>query len=314
MVQIIDGVIQTEDITKNAMGGTELIAHAMVKYINPELLKGVQIVHSRVRDLDFSKKRILVLHDLHNDPENKHLASGGYNKFDKIVFVSNWQMQNFINMYSIPWYKCAVIKNAIVPLKKREKIDGKVKLIYHTTPHRGLSILLSVFDSMLQNNPDIDLTLDVYSSFKIYGWDDRDNDFKNLFDFCENHDKINYYGSVSNEEVKDAISKADIFAYPSIWPETSGISLIEAMSAGLLCVHPNYAALYETAANWTNMYQFESAERGHAKAFAAQLDSAIKVLNDGLVETTLKNQSIYTDMFYSWETRKYQWEHLLRSL
>jgi UDP-glucose:(glucosyl)LPS alpha-1,2-glucosyltransferase len=311
MVEIIGGVLKFEESTKNAKGGTELQAFEMVKRLDPQLLKNFQIIFSRVREIDNTKKKILFLHDLPGDPENDHLKAGGYNKFDKLVFVSNWQMQAFVDEYSIPWYKCVVMQNAITPLKPRVAVQGKAKLIYHTTPHRGLNILLSVFDSVLKNNPNIDITLDVYSSFKIYGWEERNAQYQVLFDFCKNHPKINYFDSVSNEEVKAAISAADIFAYPSTWKETSCISLLEAMSAGLICVHPNLGALYETASNWTNMYQYQNNEKDHSKIFSMYLDSAVKLIAGGAVST---NQSAYINMFYNWDTRAYHWNYLLGSI
>ena len=302
--------------TTNAMGGTELQAYELQRRLPPELLEKFQIIPSRVRTLDPSLKRIYWVHDLPGDPENTHLANGGYNQFERLVFVSNWQMQAFINHYSIPWYKCVVLQNAIQPLSKRnDEVKGEgdaVNIIYHTTPHRGLNLLVSIFDRLVQEHPNVHL--DVYSSFKIYGWEERDKPFEAIFDYCRNHPNITYHGAVSNDDVKAAISKADIFAYPSTWLETSCISLIEAMSAGLICVHPNYGALPETAANWTSMYQYQDSERDHAKMLYAMLDRAVDVASAGVTRDTLFNQKAYTDMFYNWDLRGLQWEAFLRSL
>lgn len=300
--------------TVNAMGGTELQAYELQRRLSADLLEKFQIIPSRVRELDFSKKRVLWLHDLAGDPETEHLANGGYNKFDKLVFVSNWQMQQFIYKYSIPWYKCAVIQNAIKPLElsKPWSKGEKVKLIYHTTPHRGLNILISAFDKLCELHDDIEL--DVFSSFKIYGWEQRDEQFAPLFDFCREHSSINYHGSVPNEEVKTALSNSHIFAYPSVWHETSCIALIEAMSAGLLCVHPNLAALPETAANWSWMYQYQDSMKDHTNHFYQALNSSILATKAGTTENRLYNQASYVNMFYDWDLRAVQWEMLLRSI
>lgn len=302
------------ELTQRAMGGTELQAYELQKRLPADLLEKFQIIPSRVRELDYSRKRVLWNHDLASDTESEHLANGGYNKFDKIVFVSNWQMQQFIAKYSIPWYKCAVIQNAINPLEMSKPYapGDKVKIIYHTTPHRGLNILISAFDKLCEVHEDIEL--DVYSSFKIYGWEKRDEEFEQLFDFCRNHPKINYHGSVSNEDVKVAVSSSNIFAYPSVWQETSCIALIEAMSAGLLCVHPNYAALPETAANWTWMYQYQENLKDHVQVFYHALNSAIAAIKAGTAENRNYNQSAYTNLFYSWDVRALQWEMLLRTI
>jgi len=316
MVQILGGKLIREDTTNKARGGTELIAEEMIKRIDPELLSNFQIIHSRVRDLDNSKKKIFVAHDLPEDPEANFLKEGGYNHFDKLVFVSNWQMQAYIKHFSIPWYKCEVIKNAIIPLEKRQRegiipSDEPIKLVYHTTPHRGLDILASAFNHIYEN-VDKNITLDVFSSFSIYGWEERDKEYEELFSFLKNHPAINYHGAVPHEDLVKKLPEYDIFAYPSKWPETSCISLIEAMSAGLACVHSNYAALYETSANWTMMYQYQNSVRDHAGIFTHMLRQTIDLTRSGAMNTRLFNASQYIDTFYSWDVREIEWDMFLR--
>lgn len=307
--------MEQNELSKNAKGGTELMLERLHESVNPELLKEFQIIPSRVRDLNEDKLRVLWIHDLPGDPESEHLKNEGWNKFHKIVFVSNWQMQAFINMYKIPWNRCIVLHNAIEPIPFEKKSREKIKLIYHTTPHRGLSILVPVFQKLNETFDNIEL--DVYSSFKIYGWEQRDEQFKSLFKECENTPNINYHGSVSNEEIREALKKSNIFAYPSIWPETSCLSLIEAMSSGNICVHPNLAALYETAANWTHMYQWTNDSNEHANMFYSVLRSAIEEIINSPEENyhnKIMTQKSYTDVFFNWNIRKMQWEAMLSSL
>lgn len=312
-MQIMNGELQRSELTKNAMGGSEMMSLELIKRVPKELLDQFQIVVSRLtHPIDHTKKRIAVLHDLPGDPAADFLKNGGYNQFDKLVYVSNWQMQAFINYYSIPWYKCAVIKNAIVPIEEHEKKNDKIKLIYHTTPHRGLNILYSVFDKLSEIYDDIEL--DVYSSFKIYGWESRDQEYEELFQACRDHKQINYHGTVSNDEVREALKNSHIFAYPSTWVETSCVALIEAMSAGCLCVHPNYGALPETAADWTWMYQYQQNQRDHAMVFYNMLQQAIEAIKSGQTINRLYNQKQYIDMFYSWDLRALEWQQLLTSM
>lgn len=310
MTEIINGQFVRTDVTSNAMGGTELMALKMIEHIPSELLKNYHIIHSRVRG-EIGDNAILVLHDLPGDPEFEHLKSGGYNKFKKLVFVSNWQMQQFIAYYGIPWHKCCVIQNAIEPIQdvSFEKPLEKIRIIYHTTPHRGLDILVNSFIKLANYDPNI--ILDVYSSYKIYGWEERDQQFAELFNLCKDHPQINYHGTVSNDKVREALKHAHIFAYPSKWPETSCISLIEAMSAGLLCVHSNLACLPETSSNWTNMYQFQQTDRDHANVFIYELDKAITMVRNNATINRQYNQKQYTDMFYNWNLRSLQWQAFL---
>jgi glycosyltransferase involved in cell wall biosynthesis len=190
-------------------------------------------------------------------------------------------------------------------------------LIYHTTPHRGLELLVPVFERLVDNYPD-KVHLDVYSSFGVYGWSQRDEPYKPLFKRIEEHPAMTYHKSVPNDVVREALAKkAHCFAYPSIWPETSCISLMEAMSAGLLCVHPNFAALPETAANWTLMYNMNEQPNQHAVTLYSMLATTVEnhFNNDKMnLYKRAENQSAYSDTFYNWEIRKYQWKSFLDNL
>lgn len=302
------------ELTKNAMGGTELMSIAIENRVPSDLLDKFQIWPSRVdpEKVDQSKKQILFCHDLPDDPQSAIIANGGWNQFEKIVFVSNWQLQGYQQLYGIPWYKCIVMQNAIEPIECAEKAPDKIKLIYNTTPHRGLEILVPVFEQLAEQFDNIEL--DVFSSFKAYGWDDRDEPYKELFERCERHPKINYHGFQPNDVVRKALSEAHIHAYPSIWKETSCISLMEAMSARCLCVHPNYGALYETAANWTWMYQWVQDKRDHARILKHSLATAIADYWTAGEQARLDSQKSYADVFYNWQYRQQQWVSLLSSM
>lgn len=307
-------VLAKDSLSTKAMGGTELMKYGLEQRLPADLLENFQIFASRVEeDIDPNRIRVLWLHDLPGDPASEHLKNGGWNKFHRLVFVSNWQMQAYIQHYNIPWSKCVVMQNAIVPIAEHEKPKGEtIRLAYWATPHRGLNILIPVFDKLCEKYDNIEL--DVYSSFNLYGWGQQDEQFKPLFDACENHPKINYHGTVDNATLRENLTKTHIMAYPSIWPETSCICLMEAMSAGLLCVHPNFAALYETAANWTNMYQWNEDPNAHASHFYAALDASIEsIFNEG-IQSRLASQQSYANVFYNWHLRAFQWEQFLISL
>ncbi len=309
------GILWNE-ISANSNGGTEQQARKLESLIDPKLLDEFQIVPSRLRgELDETKVRIFWAHDLPEDPESSHLASGGWRKYHRLVFVSHWQMQAYIRKFDIPWSRCQVLQNAIVPIQTNPNKDSsKIRLIYHPTPHRGLGILSPVFDKLCEIHKDIELH--VFSSFQLYGWQDNDKNFKQVFDALEKNPNVVNHGTVSNDQIREALANAHIFAYPSIWTETSCLCLIEAMSAGLLCVHPTLGALPETAANWTMQYQWDETPNNHAGIFYQSLDTAINLMrtNHEKTQGQLASQRAYANVFYSWELRKLQWEAFLNSL
>lgn len=299
-----------DSLSTNAMGGTELMKYTLSEMLEPTLLDKVQIFVSRVEEeLDDTKYRILWLHDLPGDPSSDHLKNGGWQKFHKLVFVSNWQMQAYINYYGIPYSHCVVLLNAIKPFELKPKSHDKIKLAYWSTPHRGLEILVPVFEKLCEKHHNIEL--DVYSSFKLYGWDDRDKPYEGLFKRCQEHDKINYHGVLPNEELKIRLAETHILAYPSIWVETSCIVLMEAMYGKMQCVHPNLGALYETASNFTNMYQMHENKNEHARMFYSMLDFSIASYWTDSVQSRLDAQHVYANVFYTWNSRREQWNAFL---
>lgn len=300
-------------INDKSNGGTESIMRRIFDRVPRELLEQTQIIPTRLAvGLDETKIRIAYVHDLPGDPSLDYLKNGGWTKFHKIVFVSNWQMQAFISAYKIPWSKCVVIQNGIEPIEDHIKSADTIRLIYTPTPHRGLDILASVFNELSKEFDNIEL--DVFSSFGLYGWEGRDEQFKGLFEFLNNHPKINYHGTKSNDEVRAALMQSHIFAYPSTWQETSCLCLIEAMSAGLLCVHSNLAALYETAVNLTMMYQFNEDQQKHAGILHNALRGAIVHLRTDGVQQTLGVQKQYVKSFYNINAKAKHWEALISSL
>lgn len=319
------GGIQWNEISLQANGGTEYMARELEKRLDPSLLEEFQIFPSRVMaELDPDKLRVLWLHDLPADPASDHLANGGYTKFHALVAVSNWQMQAYSNHYRIPFSKFVVLANAITDPAPGEltgnltsPADGEpIKIIYHTTPHRGLEVLAPVFEELAKRHPDVQL--EVFSSFGMYGeqWAPRDEQYRPLFDQLSKMERVTYHGAKPREEMLKTLVGCRIFAYPSIWPETSCLCLIEAMRAGLDCVHPNYGALFETGGGLTSMYQYDEDKSGHAARLLMMLEESVRAVrtHDDNWVSRIRWQSQYARVFYDWESRAKQWDAFLRSL
>lgn len=308
-------LIELNELNKNSNGGTELITRELFDRLDRSELEPFQIITSRVRELKEEKLRVLHLHDLPLDPENAHLKEEkNRNRFHKMVFVSNWQYQQFRDYLGVPYdLRSTVIPNGFEPIEMVRKEKDKIRLIYTSTPHRGLEILVPVFEALAANDPNI--VLDVYSSFGIYGWPERDKQYEPLFERCKNHPQINYHGWQPNEVVREALQKAHIFAYPCIWQETFCRAMVEAMSAGCVCVHPNFSALPEVSGGMNVMYDGDHVNHNaHATTFAHSLLYAIQRVRQHDLTPFLEYVKNYTDTRYSWENTIPRWKSLLASL
>ena len=305
----------SEDGTyEEANGGTEMMRNQLYSRVDPDLLDKFQIICSRVRWIDPKKPTILWCHDTWDDPESQHLKEEERRaRFEKFVFVSNYQLSTYNLALQVPYAQSFVMQNAIEPIELKDKNKDQIKLIYHTTPHRGLNVAVAAIMELAKNYGD-KIHFDVFSSFEAYGWKERDKEFEDLFNNIKEHPQMTYHGYQPNEKVREALQEAHIFAYPSIWPETSCIAAIEAMSAGCQVVCPNFAALPETTANFATMYQWSEDIQFHANVFANMLNAAIQNHYDENTQRKLLYQKNYTDNFYNWDLRASQWTGFLQGL
>jgi glycosyltransferase involved in cell wall biosynthesis len=305
---------EENEISLKANGGTEISKRSIAKFIPEELAKEFQIIPSRVREINEDKIRIYWQHDVADDPEIVHLKDGNSrNRFHKFVFVSNWQLYDYNVKLGFPLNeKSIVIENPIEPLPKVTKEFDKIRLIYFSTPQRGLQILIPVFEALAKKYGDR-IHLDVFSSFKIYGWEEADTQFESLYEQIRQHPQMTYHGYADQTVLREHLLKAHILAYPSIWLETSCRVLIESMSAGLLCVHPNLAALPDTSGNLTSMYQFNEDNNKHANLFYEHLEHAINVVENEQAQNYLKFVKAYADTRFNLDKISGQWKNLLEN-
>jgi UDP-glucose:(glucosyl)LPS alpha-1,2-glucosyltransferase len=309
-------MIETNELSVGALGGTEMMLQALHARLDPHLLNKFQIIPERVRTLDPDRRRILWLHNTPSREESSFLELPENRRaFAGIVCVSHYQAQLFHMIPGVPFGELTVLQNAIDPFGPyRPRVADRIRLIYHTTPHRGLSILIPVFEHLARSHADIEL--DVFSSFCIYGWPDRDLSYEALFDRCRAHPRIRYHGAQPNSVVRKTLAECDIFAYPSIHAETSCVAAIEAMSAGCLTVCSSFGALPETCANFARLYPFTEDINLHANRFAETLDEAIRAVRLRRTEDEqLRTQQVeYFNRVYSWDRRADDWCSYLQRL
>ena len=297
-----------------AMGGTELMNKALYERVDNDLLDEFYIIKSRVSWTDKNKPNVLWLHDTWDDPEVQHLKEQeSRDRFAKLVFVSNYQLSTYNMALGVPYANATILRNAIDPIEYKEKGEDVVRIIYHTTPHRGLNLVVAAVKEIAKKFGD-KIHLDVYSSFEAYGWKERDKPYEDLFEEIRQHPQMTYHGFKSNDVVRSALQEAHIFAYPSVWPETSCISAIEAMSAGCEVVCPNFAALPETTGNFARMYQFNEDMNVHANVFANQLYQAVVDSSNPNIQKKLMFQKNWTDNFFNWDLRAAEWTDMLQTI
>ena len=299
-----------------SFGGSENQLRLLLKYLPDENFKDINLILNNANHdlIEKDKINVLWMHHFVNQKEAQNLGSKDFvDKLDYVVFNSNWNFEKFVYQFKIPESKSVVIKNAIEKINFEEKPKDKINLIYHTTPWRGLDHLLKIFKSLNLKN----VELNICSSVKIYGKKfDKvfGKEFEKIFNECKNTKNVNYFGFLENKKVLELLKKIHIFAYPSIWHETSCVAAIESMAAGCEVVTTNLAALYETCAPFGTFVNFDRNFDNLEKRFSKVLLNSIQNYWSDENQNKLKLQRETINTTYSWDVRSMEWKNFFNEV
>ena len=300
----------------DSFGGGDNQLRFLLKYLPDESFKDINLIlNSTNHDLiERDKINVLWVHHFVNQKEIQNLGSKDYvDKLDWIVFNSNWNFEKYVYQFKIPESKSIVIRNAIEKIDFEKKPKDKISLIYHTTPWRGLVHLIKVFKNLNLEN----VELNVCSSTIIYGkkFDDQlGKKYENIFNECKNTKNVNYSGFLENKKIIELLKNMHIFSHPSIWPETSCISAIEAMASGCEVVTTNLGALYETCSPFATFVGFDRNFDNLEKRYSKALLKSIKNYWSNENQNKLRLQSEVINATYSWDVRSVEWKNFFNEI
>lgn len=295
-------------------GGADLMLAGLQKHVGvPEEINMINSVCDPEL-IDPDKINILWQHL----PADQPVVQGIRDKYflrqlDAQVYVSHWQHEKYRYIHQIPLDNAVVIKNAIEPIEYvPRKVEDKIRLIYTSVPYRGLEILLDALELIDRE----DVVLDAYSSMRLYGKDCQQVEgpkYQHILDRAAETKNVVLHDCVSNDEIRSALQRAHIFAYPCIFEETACLSLIEAGAAGCRLVTTNIGALAETGSEFVYLVPMQSSREALASRYAHNLESLIgaAIMTN---EDDLLLQSAFFNVNYGWQNRKREWINLFHSL
>ena len=300
----------------DSFGGSENQMRLLLKYLPDESFKDINLILNNTNHdlIEKDKINVLWMHHFVNQAEAKNLGSKDFlDKIDWIVYNSNWNLEKHIYQFKIPESKSIVIRNAIEKINSSEKPKGKINLIYHTTPWRGLVQLLKIFKNLNLEN----VELNICSSTIIYGkkFDSvLGKSYEKIFEECKNTKNVNYFGFLENTKIIELLKKIHIFTHPSIWPETSCIAAIEAMAAGCQTLTTNLGALYETCSPFGKFVNFDRNLENLEKNYGKALVETIKNYWSEENQKKLKLQQEAINSTYSWNVRSVEWKNFFNEI
>ena len=147
-------------LNNECLGGSENQLRLLLKHLPDESFQNINLILNNTDPELLEKDKINILWMQHfvNQEEVKNLSDKNYiSKLDYIVFNSNWNFEKFVYQFKIPENKSVVIKNAVEKIEYEDKPKDKINLIYHTTPWRGLSLLIKIFKNLNLKNVELNI-------------------------------------------------------------------------------------------------------------------------------------------------------------
>lgn len=296
------------------LGGSEILYNKLRSLIEIDDRINLILSTCDFRLLDPTKINIIWQH-LSYDQQGVALLSNAdfVSKVQYFVFVSHWQYEKFRSIFNLPSAKCFVVQNATDSIVPADKPKDKVKLIYTSTPWRGLELLLEAYSRLDRD----DIELEIYSGTSIYGpsfAQTTKGQYDALYERAKTLKNCTHTEYAPNAEVKKALQSAHIFAYPSVFEETSCLAAIEAMTHGCRAVVSNLGALPETCGSWARYIPIGNDLNNFVDRYTEILNQEIDSIFSDRIQNKLNDQVAYYNKYWTWDARVNEWSDVIDTI
>jgi glycosyltransferase involved in cell wall biosynthesis len=212
-----------------------------------------------------ARLKLLWVHDINCGPFTPQMERWLY-QFDRVLCLSEWHKRFFLSSYpTLDPGKVVVTRNGIDPerflsLPEPEHSWTKSltarsnRLIFSSSPNRGLDVLLYLFPEIRRRVPNVELH--IYYGFDCWEAFARAHnnqpelaaieEYKRRINAAVRDGGVHYHGRVNQRTLADAFMRSKVWAYPTSFTETSCVTAMEAQAAGCVPVCTSVAALPET--------------------------------------------------------------------
>lgn len=275
----------------------------------------VLILWRSIGFVDVNPKARFTMLWLHDVPNNAEFTEERMGKIDKIAVLSSYHKsllrikQNDGSFIEIPQDKIFLTSNGIPDMSSNVWKGDSKRIIYASSPDRGLIYLLNNWEKIKKDVPEAELHI-------FYGFDVFDAVHKNnpsMKKWKENilnlmkKDGIIYHGRVGHNALHYEFSKSGIWAYPTDFQEISCITAMKAQALGAIPVVTNYAALEETVKNGLRVDVDITDPEGQNE----YIDSLVNILKDEKQQMEIREKMIpWARNYFKWDNVSKTWGEL----
>lgn len=226
-------------------------------------------------------------------------------KLDALLVKSVWQAEGICEASGFPIEKTHLLSNGVyLPYFEGTEKRHRKRLIYSSTPVRGLQYLPRIFRHLKTKHPELELI--VFSSFDRYSgkWppadDHEDREFERIFKEVAALPDCQIHKSILQKDLAREFMKASVLAYPTNFHETSCITAMEAFAGGCPIVTSKKAALKETVGDAGILLEGDAGSEAYFKDFTASID---RLLTDDVHWSQMSEKGLKRAKDFDWNVR-----------
>jgi glycosyltransferase involved in cell wall biosynthesis len=167
-------------------------------------------------------------------------------------------LEQYTHLTDVHAISCGIDAHRYTP-NFSEEVENRILFVGRVTGEKKLDVLLRAFTKLPSS---------LNASLEIVGGGDQLGNLKNLANALGIRDKVTFAGYLTDQQLKDSLSLAKVFAMPSI-AELQSIATMEAMATGLPIVGANAMALPHLIHDGENGFLFTP---GDADEMAEKLE------------------------------------------
>lgn len=199
---------------------------------------------------------------------------------DWLCTVSNWHADTLCSTSHFPREKTHVLRNGVhTPFFSGSEPRVRKRLIYSSTPYRGLRFVPAIYRELVSRHPDAELH--VFSGYGVYAGSSPPpphalQEYEVLKRELETLPNCRVHGSVKQSQLAREFMRSSVLLYPNTFEETSCITAMEAQAAGCAIVTSARGALPETVGDAGILIPGTPPSEAYIRAFVDATDALLR--------------------------------------
>lgn len=228
---------------------------------------------------------------------------------------SQWLGKELCQFSGYPLEKTWALPNGVyLPNFEGTEPRNRNRLIYSSTPARGLDHLLDYFKVLKRKHPKLELH--VFSSFDRLSetWPPQknlDEPYRHILEKGKGIEGCYLHNSVLQKELAREFMRSAILAYPTDFAESCCNTTLEAQAAGCAIVTTELASLPETVGDAGILIKGFPANKDYEEKFIGAVD---KILSDDSLFHRLSSKGLERAKTFGWAQRAHDLLNYLKTV